>query len=95
MVLEKIWFLAQDEMRQVGEIDEDIIRKNLHRLKFYYGTADGWVPKKNFDNLIKSFPGVDAELCTLQINHGFIISHGPTMARMLSEWIRKRVKLYS
>lgn len=93
-VLEKIWFLAQDEMREVREIDEDIIKKNLHRLKFYYGTTDGWVPKKNYDNLIKSFPGVDAELCALKIDHGFIVSHGPTMARMLSEWIRRPVKVY-
>lgn len=86
-ILEKIWFLAQDEMRQVREIDKDIIMKNLYRLKFYYGTTDGWVPKEYYDNLIKTFPGVDAELCSLQINHEFIISNGPTMARMLSEWI--------
>lgn len=89
-VVDKIWFLTRDEMENVREIDDEIIRKNLHRLKFYYGTCDGWVPKENFHQLIERFPGVDAELCVQKIDHGFVISHGPTMARMVADWIYHR-----
>jgi hypothetical protein len=36
-VLEKVWFMAKDEMEKVCECDDEIIGRNLHRLKFYYG----------------------------------------------------------
>lgn len=88
--LDKIWFMAEDEMTQVCEIDSDVINKNMQRLKFYYGTRDGWVPSHYYQKLIEKFPGIDAELCSQKIDHGFVISHGPTMARMLSDWIRRQ-----
>lgn len=88
--LDKIWFMAQDEMEQVREIDHEVINKNMHRLKFYYGTTDGWVPSHYYHKLIKTFPGIDAELCSQKIDHGFVISHGPTMARMVSDWIKRQ-----
>lgn len=94
-VLDKVWFMADDEMDKVREIDEDTISRNLHRIKFYYGTTDGWVPKKYFHNLTQKFPGIDAELCTQKIDHGFVVSHGPTMGRMVSEWIIRRMGLKS
>lgn len=91
-VLEKIWFMAQDEMDKVCDIDDGIIKQNLHRLKFYYGTKDGWVPVDYYNELLKKFPGIDAELCQKSIDHGFVVSHGPTMGRMVSEWIlRKKI----
>jgi pimeloyl-ACP methyl ester carboxylesterase len=42
-VIDKIWFLACDEMKNVRLIDEETIKKNMKRLKFYYGQNDGWV----------------------------------------------------
>lgn len=89
-VLDKVWFMAVDEMEKVVDIDEDIIKKNLGRLKFYYGTTDGWVPTEFYHELIKKFPGIDAELCTQKIAHGFVVAHGPRMGRMVSDWIRRR-----
>lgn len=95
-VIDKIWFMSKDEMDNVCEIDNEfgqIIKQNMHRLKFYYGTTDGWVPVDYYKQLVKSFPGIDAELCTEKIDHGFVVSHGPRMARMVSDWIRwKSVK---
>ena len=88
--LDKIWFMAQDEMKKVREIDHEVINQNLSRLKFYYGTKDGWVPVDYYNELIQSFPQIDAELCQQSIDHGFVVSHGSTMARMLAEWIRRK-----
>jgi Lipid-droplet associated hydrolase len=87
--LDKIWFMAQDEMKKVRKIDEETIKANMNRIKFYYGTTDGWVPTYFYHELIKKFPGIDAELCTEKIDHGFVVSHGPRMARMVSDWIRR------
>lgn len=33
-VLDKVWFMAVDEMERVCEIDEEVIKENLSRLKF-------------------------------------------------------------
>lgn len=91
-VLDKVWFMAQDEMKRVCDIDNEIIAQNLHRLKFYYGTTDGWVPVEYYKALLDKFPYIDAELCQKSIDHGFVVSHGPTMGRMISEWIlRKKI----
>jgi Lipid-droplet associated hydrolase len=89
-VLDKVWFMAEDEMQKVCDIDDEVIMRNLHRLKFYYSTFDGWVPIDYYKNVIERFPGIDAELCQRSINHGFVISHGPTMGRMVSEWIHRK-----
>ena len=90
-VLDKIWFLTRDEMKLVRDIDAEIIEKNLKRLKFYYGTTDGWVPVNYFNQLVKQFPGIDAELCEIKIDHAFVISNGSRMARMISDWIKRRL----
>lgn len=88
-VLDKVWFMAKDEMEMVREIDAETIKTNLHRVKFYYGTTDGWVPTDYYHELTKRFPGIDAELCSQKINHGFVVSHGPRMGRMVSQWIKR------
>lgn len=88
-VLDKIWFMTRDEMDKVRGIDEKLIRNNLHRLTFYYGTTDGWVPTNYYHKLVETFPGINAELCSQKIDHAFVISHGPTMARMVSDWIKR------
>lgn len=36
-VVDKVIFMAKDEMEKVRDIDEETIERNLHRLKFYYG----------------------------------------------------------
>lgn len=82
--------MAQDEMKKVCEIDHEVINQNMARLKFYYGTKDGWVPVDYYNELIQNFPNIDAELCQQSIDHGFVIKHGNTMARMLAEWIRRK-----
>jgi hypothetical protein len=50
---------------------------------------DGWVPVKYFAQLTERFPGINAELCQRSIDHSFVIKSGPTMARMISDWIKR------
>jgi len=89
-ILDKVWFMARDEMETVNEIDYDVIKQNLHRIKFYYGTTDGWVPKGAYRQLLEQFPGIDAELCTQDLRHNFVVSHGPLVGRMVSDWIKRQ-----
>lgn len=87
--IDKVWFMAKDEMEKVCQIDDVVIKKNQHRLNFYYGMTDGWVPIDSYKKLVERFPGINAELCQKSINHCFMISHGPTMARMVADWLRR------
>lgn len=88
-VVEKVAYLACEEMQRIKEADIETIEKNKKILKFYYGTIDGWVPVRYYDELKKRVPGVDAELCTRGINHAFVLRSGPEMGYMVADWIKK------
>ncbi|XP_055640355.1 lipid droplet-associated hydrolase [Toxorhynchites rutilus septentrionalis] len=88
-VIDKVWFMALDEMEKVRELDSDIILQNKDRLKFYYGTTDGWVPVKYCNELKSRIHGVDAEICTRKIDHAFVLRSSEQMGFMVSEWILK------
>ncbi|XP_058821464.1 lipid droplet-associated hydrolase isoform X2 [Topomyia yanbarensis] len=89
-VIDKVWFMAMDEMKQVRELDVETIRLNKHRLKFYYGATDGWTPLKYYQELKQKIPEVDAELCTRKFEHAFVLRSADTMGFMVGEWILKQ-----
>lgn len=86
-VIDQIWFLALDEMEKIRQLDEDIIKSNIHRLKLYYGTNDGWVPKSYQQDMLDRFPGIDAELCKHGYEHAFVLTSGPEMGKIVADWI--------
>lgn len=94
-VIDKIWFMALDEMEKIRELDEENIKSNMHRLKLYYGSKDDWVPTEFYHELIKRFPGIDAELCKKDYEHAFVLKTGPEVAKMVSEWINQKRMLKS
>lgn len=92
-VIDCIWFMALDEMEKIREIDEELVRSNMHRLKLYYGTIDGWVRTEYYYELIEKFPGIDAELCQKKYEHAFVLKSGPEVGKMVSEWINQKRKI--
>lgn len=86
-VVEKIFYMAKDEMDQINEYDEDLIKNNLHRLKLYYGRKDGWVRKRFYYGIVEKFPDIDAELCTRNFEHAFVLKNGKECGVMIAEWI--------
>lgn len=89
-VIDKIWFLALDEMVKIRELDEEVIKANIHRLKLYYGTSDAWVPKSFHQDMLDRFPGIDAELCKRGYEHAFVLTAGPEMGKTMGEWINHK-----
>lgn len=91
-VIDRVWFMTLDEMNKVREVDEELIKANIHRLKLYYGTSDGWVPKSYQQDMIDKFPGIDAELCKNGYEHAFVLSSSSEVGKMVAEWINlKRI----
>ncbi|XP_023164862.2 lipid droplet-associated hydrolase [Drosophila hydei] len=91
-VAEKVVFLADDEMARVSVLQRDIIEENLHLLKFYYGTTDGWVPVKYYNQLKLVFPQVDAQLDNMNIAHAFVLRHSKPMANIVSNMIKQHLQ---
>ncbi|XP_030386262.1 lipid droplet-associated hydrolase [Scaptodrosophila lebanonensis] len=91
-VAEKVVFLADDEMSRVRGLQREIIEDNLHLLKFYYGTTDGWVPVSYYEQLKRLFPNVDAQLDTQRIDHAFVLRHSRPMAEIVSGMIQQNLR---
>lgn len=89
-VIDKIWFLCLDEMKRIVDLDEETVKKNLHRLKLYYGAKDDWVRTEYYHELVARFPGIDAELCQNGYEHAFVLKSGPEVGKMVSEWINQK-----
>lgn len=86
-VIDRVWLMTLDEMIKVRDVDEDVIKPNINRLKLYYSTKDGWVPKSYQQDMLDRFPGIDAELCKQGYEHAFVLSTGPEVGKMVAEWI--------
>lgn len=87
-VVEKIFFMAKDEMKKIKDYDEELIQNNLHRIKLYYGRKDGWVRKRFYHGIVEKFPEIDAELCDKNFEHAFVLKNGKECGEMVAEWIR-------
>lgn len=90
-VIEKIFYMAVDEMEKITDYDEELIKNNLHRLKLYYGRKDGWVRKRFYHGLVEKFPDIDAELCTRNYEHAFVLKSGDECGIMVSDWIKENI----
>ncbi|XP_047390782.1 LOW QUALITY PROTEIN: lipid droplet-associated hydrolase-like [Sciurus carolinensis] len=81
-------YLGGQEMMQVVKRDDEIIKEHLSKLTFYYGTIDGWCPKKYYEDIKKDFPEGDIRLCEKKIPHAFILHFSQEMADMIADWLK-------
>lgn len=92
-VCEKVVFLAEDEMARVRGLPKEIIKENLPLLKLYYGTTDGWVPVKYYNQLKEQFPNIDAELDTKKIDHSFVLRSSKQLGDIIGDMIMENSKV--
>lgn len=88
--IERMLEMGWDQVNNVYNLDEDVIRANLKQMTFYYGTRDHWVPTQYYYELTQRFPEIDATLDPHNMAHAFNIRQGPQMADILSKWISYR-----
>ncbi|KAG8238762.1 hypothetical protein J437_LFUL017857 [Ladona fulva] len=86
-VLEKVFFMAQDEMKKVRELDADVIRNYLSNIYLYYGLEDGWCPRYYYEELKTVIPEAKAELCKVGYKHAFVLSSPIEMGNIVADWI--------
>lgn len=88
-VIEKVVFLANDEMDVVKELEADTIANNIDLLKFYYGTKDGWVPVQYYNEIKERFPKIDATLDDKGIYHAFVLRSWEEMGLVVAKWFEE------
>lgn len=88
-VMERVNFLALDEMKRVKALDVDVVKANVHLLKLYYGTTDGWVPVKYYEEIKARVPNIDAQLDTKKIDHAFVLRSSTEMGNIVAEMIKE------
>lgn len=92
-IIEKVLYLANDEMNRVVELDSatlETLRSNHEILKFYYGASDGWTPKKYSHELKQKLPELDVEIDNYKIDHAFVLRSSVEVGRLVAEWIMSR-----
>jgi len=84
------FYMAKTYIKVLYEADYDIIEKHLDKLLFYYGTTDGWVPIKFYENMKKRFPSGNIHLCDREIRHAFVLDSSEEMAETVWKWLVAR-----
>lgn len=81
-------FMAKIEMADVGELQEDLLKRYMDRMSFYYGAADKWCPKEYCYNMKARFPRADIRLCDSDFSHAFVLDAGREMAHVVWDWLQ-------
>lgn len=88
-ILQKVFFMAYEEMDLVKARDDDVIKENVKKLKFYYGASDGWTPVAYYNKLKEDFPELDAELCVRKFDHSYVLRTSRDVGSMVAEWLKE------
>ena len=81
--------LGYSEQISIRELDVETIRRNVDRMRFYYGTTDGWCPLSFYERLKKSVPELDAVVDQRGFEHAFVLNSSDEMGEIVGEWWRK------
>lgn len=81
-------YLAYTELLTVNELEVDKLRKQLSRIRFYFGTVDRWCPLEYCHRLKARLPEADVVICDRKIEHAFVIKSSLEMAKIITQWYK-------
>lgn len=87
--IQKVFFLAMDEMDNVNDRNDVVIKKFKPKLKFYYSKNDHWAPEGYYHKLKDAYPDIDATLCPNNWAHAFVLNHSRDVGVMVASWIQE------
>lgn len=80
------------QLATIQELDFECIRTNLHKLVFFYGLGDPWVPQCYYEDMKERFPDGDIKLSRdKEIKHAFVLDTSEKVAKMVWEWIEEHM----
>ncbi|KAJ1850113.1 hypothetical protein LPJ73_003606 [Coemansia sp. RSA 2703] len=81
--------MAFDEMRVIGELDEQLYRRLGARFVMFYGVDDQWVPVERYERMREVNTLGEVLLCKEGISHAFVTAHSSDMARMVAKALKR------
>ncbi|XP_044272644.1 lipid droplet-associated hydrolase [Tribolium madens] len=84
-ILQKVFFLAYEELEFVKERNASLIKENCNKIKFLYGHKDGWAPPAYRDSLKKDIPEANTEMS--QFDHTFVLKQSREVGSIVADWI--------
>ncbi|KAJ2681716.1 hypothetical protein H4R19_007280 [Coemansia spiralis] len=83
--------MADDELRMIGSLDEDLYRTHGHKFVLYYGADDGWVPDECHRRMREANTQGRIILCDRGISHAFVTLHSAEMAAVVVEMLAEQL----
>ncbi|CAF1279398.1 unnamed protein product [Adineta steineri] len=87
LAIKNLLQMANEEMSVVKKRNDEIIKRFLNKLTFYYGTNDHWVPKEIAKQMKEIYPNGDIIECTNSYMHAFVLKHSKQLARIVFDRI--------
>lgn len=81
--MHNILCMAGQEMEEVAALPEDLVRRHIDKLVFYYGADDSWTLKSCYHDMVKRFPDKDIHLCSHGYPHAFVLTASDEMAEFV------------
>ena len=90
--LRNITNMANDEFQKVVVADFELIKRQLWKLWFYYGSRDHWCPVDYYIDMKKRFPDGDITLCDGGFEHAFCLEASTPMAERVWKYLSENVE---
>lgn len=86
-VLQNIFYMAFDEMKNLRNLNPDLLRPHKDVVKLYYGATDNWAPVSQYKKISREYPDVNTELCVRNFDHAFVLRSSEEVGNMVASWI--------
>jgi pimeloyl-ACP methyl ester carboxylesterase len=85
--IKNLLLMANEEMSVVQKRNDQIIKRFINKLTFYYGTNDHWVPNDVAKQMKNIYPQGDIIECTNKYLHAFVLKHSKELANIVYDRI--------
>lgn len=88
-VVEKVLFLAYDEMDNVRSLNSEILEIIKGKTNVLYSPTDGWAPVNYMDDLRQFEPQL--KMKEVNVEHAFVLKSSSEIAEMVSDFIKEKM----
>lgn len=84
-ILEKVFFMAYEELDFVKERNNSVIKENSNKFRLLYGDKDGWAPPNYCDKLKNDIPEINTQMS--HFDHSFVLKQSRDVGSIVADWI--------
>lgn len=81
-------YMGNQEMQEVGNLDDGLMERHAAKICLYYGQADLWCPREYYYRMRERQLKCDIRLCNRGYPHAFVITASDEMAEIVWSWFK-------